>query len=109
MVKRIFLFLDVIFSTKPMDLPKFNFDYSFLDPQDLRNQCITKEEVEDLFYNTQTIYHDWQKTDGIRYMIGYSLKNKFISFTFDTQDDVIRFTSIFLSYEPEIRHQYYGF
>jgi uncharacterized DUF497 family protein len=91
-----------------MDLPRFDFDFSFLDVAELKSHCITTDEVVDVFYNSSSIYNDWHDTDGFGYVIGYSLKNKFISVTFELNDDTIRLISVYLSYEPEIRGQFYN-
>lgn len=48
------------------------------------------------------------QTDGFSYIIGYTLKDKFISFTFGLMDgSTIRMTQVYLSYEREIFNQYF--
>lgn len=93
-----------------MDIPRFTFDYTFLDLAELADQCITPDEIESIFYDPATFYADWHKTDSIGYMIGYSVKHKFLSFTFDLTGDgnTVRFVDVFLSNEFEIRTRYYG-
>lgn len=93
-----------------MDIPRFSFDYTFLDVTELATQCIAPDEIESVFYDPATFYADWHKTDNIGYMIGYSLKNKFLSFTFELTGDgtVVRLNDVFLSNEFEVRTRYYG-
>lgn len=90
--------------------PQFDFDFSFLDLEELRNQCIVPDEVIDVFYKVSTFYDSWLRTDGFAYMLGYSFKNKFISFTFElTQDEeIVRVIDLYLSDELEIKNRYYG-
>lgn len=92
-----------------MEIPKFQFDFSFLDLDELRSQCITTDEIESVFYNLKTIYKDWHNSDGFGYMIGYSLKNKFLSFTFEFRNnqETVRLTDVYLSYESEIKNNYF--
>jgi hypothetical protein len=92
-----------------MDLPRFDFDFSFLDVAELKSQCITTDEVIDVFYNSNSIYNDWHDTDGIGYVIGYSLKNKFLSFTFEFKNnkEIIKIVDVYLSYETEIKNNYF--
>ena len=93
-----------------MELPKFTFDFSFLDLDQLQGQCISTGEIVDVFYNLKTVYYDWHDTEGLGYMIGYSLKNKFLSLTFKFRNDkeTVRATDVYLSYESEIRNNYFG-
>jgi hypothetical protein len=91
----------------PMDVPLFRFDYSFLDLAALAKQCISPAEIEAVFYSVSSHYEDYTLTDGFSYTIGYSPRNKFISFTFDRVDDVIRLTQVYLSYELEIKNRYF--
>ncbi len=86
-----------------MELPEF--DFSFIDIKELKNQCITTDEIEYVFYSSSSQYQDFGE---FSYMIGYSLKNKFISFNFELKNDLIRITSTYLSYEQEIRNRYFG-
>lgn len=90
--------------------PPFDFDFLFLDLPALRSECITPDELEALFYDVKTIYLNWHDTDGFGYMIGHTLKSKFVSLTFEFRDEehTIRLTSAFLSQELEIRTNYYG-
>ena len=91
-----------------MDVPRFRFDYSFLDLAALAAQCITTDEVEAVFYDVHSQYNDYTLTDGFGYNIGYSPKNKFISFTFELRSDgSIRFIQVYLSYELEIKNRYF--
>jgi hypothetical protein len=92
-----------------MDLPRFTFDFSFLDTDLLKQQCITTDEVEAVFYDINTYYADWSQTDDIQYMIGYSPRNKFISFTFELRnsEETVKLIDIFLSNEFEIRTRFY--
>lgn len=82
-----------------MDIPRFHFDYSFLNLDELRNQCITTDEIETVFYSNLNRIFDYNRTDGFGHCIGYSLKNKFISFIFELREDIIRITTVWLSYE----------
>jgi hypothetical protein len=93
-----------------MDIPKFLFDYSFINLEALKSQCITPDEIETLFYDGQTHYDDWHSTDGYGYMIGYSFKNKFVSFTFSFTDEgkSIRLLDIYHAYRDEIKNRYFG-
>lgn len=93
-----------------MEVPRFNFDFTFLDLDALSSECISTDEIISLFYDTKTHYKDWGDTDGFSYMIGYSPKHKFISFTFELRDDnqTVRVTNVFLSQEAEIRSNFYG-
>jgi hypothetical protein len=93
-----------------MEIPRFRFDYSFIDIEELRHQCITPDEVESVFYSPNSFYADWHRTDNLGYVIGYSMKSKFISFTFEIVDsgNVIKLIDIFLSNEIEIRTRYFG-
>lgn len=90
--------------------PRYDFDFSFLDLDSLHGECITADELEALFYDVKTIYEDWHATEGFGYMIGHTLKSKFVSLTFEFRDDrhTIRLVSAFLSQELEIRTNYYG-
>lgn len=91
-----------------MGLPKFDFDFSFLDLDELRSRCINTEEIKSVFYGTSTFYDYFGEQDDFHYMIGYSLKNKFISFTFELRGDIVRLISVYLSYESEIKRRYFG-
>lgn len=93
-----------------MNLPIFEFDYSFLDLNSLGKQCISTDEMESIFYHPNTVYKDWHASNGIGYMIGYSLKNKFISLTFEFKNNqnTIRIIDVYLSYENEIKNNYFG-
>ena len=65
-------------------------------------------EVEHVFYDYRSQYDDFMQTDGFSYIIGYTLKDKFISFTFGLMDgSTIRMTQVYLSYEREIFNQYF--
>ena len=91
-----------------MDIPRFRFDYLFVDLDELSSQCITTDEVEKLFYDYRSQYDDFIQTDGFGYIIGYTIRNKFISFTFELKGgDTIRLTQIYLSYEREIVNRYF--
>ncbi|MBC8153191.1 MAG: hypothetical protein H7Z72_09795 [Bacteroidetes bacterium] len=92
-----------------MDVPRFRFDYSFLDLPALAEQGVTTDEIEDIFYKVETFYADWHATDQIGYMVGYSLRDKFLSFTFEFRDgqQTIRLTDVFLSNEFEISTRYF--
>lgn len=90
-----------------MDIPRFNFDYSFLNLDALRNQCITTDEIEGVFYNAQTFYDDFDRVEEFEYMIGFSLKSKFLAFTFTLiGEETVRFIQVYLPYEREIRFRY---
>lgn len=93
-----------------MDIPRFRFDYSFLDLPSLAEKCITPDEVEDVFYNIKTFYGDWHKTDQFGYMLGYSLKNKFLSFTLEFGDgqQIVRLIDVYLPHAQEIGNWYFG-
>ena len=92
-----------------MDLPRFKFDFSFLDRERLAKECITTDEIETIFYDTSTYYADWSQTDAIHYMIGFSPRNKFISFTFELRnsEETVKLIDTFLSNEFEIRTRFY--
>ncbi|GAB4025336.1 hypothetical protein [Spirosoma gilvum] len=91
-----------------MDIPRFHFDYSFLNLDELASQCITTEEIQQLFYDLKSRYDDFMSTDRFGYVIGYTSKNKFISFTFElVGDDTVRLTQVYLSYEQEIFNRYF--
>ncbi len=87
-------------------LPEFTFDYSFLDLQELGDQCISVQEIENVFYN-QSQFYDYSDTEYFIYVIGYSFRNKFISFTFNESEGIIRILSVYLSYEQEIKNRYF--
>ena len=92
-----------------MDIPRFRFDYSFLDLAALAAQCITTDEVETVFYNVRTFYDHYNFQEEYEYMIGFSLKHKFIAFTFSLVDrEIIRFVQVYLPYEREIKNRYFG-
>lgn len=92
-----------------MDIPRFRFDYSFVDLDELRRQCITTDEIERVFYNDDTFYDDFERTEEFEYMLGYSLKSKFIAFTFTlTEQETVRFVQIYLPHEREIRARFYN-
>ncbi len=93
-----------------MDLPRFDFDFSFLDFDRLAEQCITADEIEDIFYDIRSLYADYHATDDFGYVIGFSPKNKFIAFTFRLLLDqqVVRLTDLYLPVEDEIRYWYFG-
>ncbi len=57
-----------------MDISHFRFDYSFLDFDELRSQCITTDEIESVFYSTLNRIFDYTRTDGFGHCIGYTLK-----------------------------------
>ncbi len=90
--------------------PPFDFDFSFLDLPALRSECITPDELEALFYDVRTTYLNRHRTDGFGYMIGHTLKSKFVSLTFEFRDGehTVRLISAYLSQESEIRTNYYG-
>lgn len=90
-----------------MDIPRFRFDYSFVDLDELGRQCITTDEIESVFYTTLNRIFDYTRFEGFGHCIGYSYKNKFISFIFELRDDDVRVTSIWLSYEQEILNRYF--
>lgn len=92
-----------------MDIPRFHFDYSFVDLDELRDQCITTNEIEGVFYNVGTFYDDFGRVEEFEYMLGFSLKSKFIAFTFTlTQQETVRFVQIYLPDEREIRSRFYN-
>ena len=93
-----------------MELPCFDFDFSFLSRERLAEQCITTDEIEDIFYDVRSFYADYHATEDIGYMIGFSRRNKFIAFTFRSplDEQLIRLTDLYLSIENEIRHWYFG-
>ncbi len=86
---------------------KFDFDFSFFDEKDLIENCITFDEIENVFYGNSKI-KDYFQEDGFGYCIGFSYKNKFISFTFDFKGEKVRPILIYLSYEEEIRNRYFS-
>jgi hypothetical protein len=90
-----------------MEVPRFEFDFSFLDLSELADICISSQEVQDLFYSPLVRTFDYTRTDGFGYCIGYSAKNKFVSFIFEFNDQMLRITNVWLSDEPEIRTRYY--
>jgi|GEM_PF-5112943 len=93
-----------------MEVPQFDFDFTFLDSEALRSECISTGEIIAIFYDTETFYQNWSASDGFSYMMGYTPENKFVSFTFEMRnnDQTVRITSAFLSRETEIRFNYYG-
>lgn len=46
-----------------MDIFRFRFDYSFVACDNLRSQCITTEEIEEVFYNVSTFYDDFERSE----------------------------------------------
>lgn len=92
-----------------MNIPHFRFDYPVLDLDELKSQCITPDEVENVFYDVDTFYDDFEHTEEFEYMIGFSLKSKFVAFTFTlVETETVRFVQIYLPHEREIRFRYYN-
>ncbi len=90
-----------------MDVPRFDFDFSFLDLSRLAQQCIESAEVENLFYSSLCRTFDYTLTDGFGCCIGYSARNEFISFIVEFRDQTLKITNVWLSHESEIITRYY--
>ncbi len=92
-----------------MEIPRFRFDFSFLDIESLSAHCISPDKIESTFYDVQSVYDNFEEEEDVEYMIGFSLKNKFLAFTFTLTDgETIRFIQVYLPHEPEIRYRYYS-
>ena len=71
-----------------MDI-RFEFDFSLLDPAILAGNCITFDEIENVFYSQKSKYVDNLREENIAFVMGYSSKKKFISFYFQMKEDIV--------------------